>query len=276
MSGVGRHLIQIKTEAEIVKMRAAGLVVAETLEVLRAAVQPGITTRELDAIAEREIRSRGAIPSFKGYHGFPATICTSINDEIVHGIPGDRRLQDGDVVSLDCGAILDGWHGDSAITIVLGEAAPEIHTLVDTCESALWAGIATMRTGGRLRDIGVAIEDHVRAVGDYGIVREYGGHGIGTEMHQEPHVLNYRTRARGPRLQPGLVLAIEPMINHGSPATQLLDDGWTVKTVDGSLSAHFEHSVAITEAGPLVLTALDGGARQLAGLGASIAGPATR
>ncbi|MGH8775155.1 MAG: type I methionyl aminopeptidase [Jiangellaceae bacterium] len=273
-------MISLKSEAEVAKMRLAGLVVAEALAAVRAAVAPGVTLRELDAIASGEIRSRGAVPSFLDYlpgvgyvprgpgrNSFPATICASVNEEIVHGIPGDRRLRSGDVVSIDCGAILDGWHGDSAVTVPVGEVSDEASGLLRTCEDALWAGLAAMQPGGRLRDIGGAVEDHVRASGDYGIVAEYGGHGIGTEMHQDPHVLNYRTRVRGPRLVPGLALAIEPMINLGGPQTELLDDEWTVVTADGSLSAHFEHTVAVTSDGPWVLTALDGGASRLASLG---------
>lgn len=260
-------MIQIKSEADVVRMRAAGLVVAETLALVRAAVAPGVTPLDLNAIAEKEIRSRGAVPSFLGYHGFPATLCVSVNDEVVHGIPGDRPLSGGDLVSIDCGAILDGWHGDSAITVPVESATPEADALMRACEDSLWAGIAAMRVGGRLRDIGTAVERQVRAAGEYGIVEEFGGHGIGTEMHQDPHVLNYRTKVRGPKLVAGLVLAVEPMINLGGPETELLDDGWTIRTADGSLSAHFEHSIAITEDGPWVLTALDGGAARLAELG---------
>ena len=273
-------MIQLKSDAEVAKMRLAGVVVAEALAAVRAAVAPGVTLRELDAVAAEQIRSRGAVPSFPDYlpgvgyvtrgpgrNSFPATICASVNDEIVHGIPGDRRLRSGDVVSVDCGAILDGWHGDSAVTIPVGEVSDEAAQLLRVCEGALWAGIAAMQVAARLRDIGSAVEDHVRAHGDYGIVAEYGGHGIGTEMHQDPHVLNYHTRARGPKLVPGLVLAIEPMINLGRPETQLQDDEWTVTTADGSLSAHFEHTVAVTADGPWVLTALDGGASRLAALG---------
>jgi methionyl aminopeptidase len=266
-------VIQVKSEAEVVRMRAAGLVVAETLAAVRAAVAPGVTPRELNALAEAEIRSRGAVPSFLGYHGFPATLCVSVNDEIVHGIPGDRPLEAGDVVSIDCGAILDGWHGDSAVTVPVGAVRPEVAELVEACEGALWAGIAAMRDGGRLRDIGTAVERYVRATGPYGIVEEYGGHGIGTEMHQDPHVLNYRTKTRGPKLVSGMVLAVEPMINLGSADTVLLDDGWTVRTADGAWSAHFEHTIAVTASGPWVLTALDGGAARLTELG--VATPAT-
>jgi methionyl aminopeptidase len=273
-------MIQLKTEAEVAAMRLAGLVVAEALEAVRAAVAPGVTLLELDAVAEREIRARGAIPSFLHYlpgvgyvrpgpgrNSFPATICASVNDEIVHGIPSERRLVEGDVVSVDCGAILDGWHGDAAVTLPVGRVSEQAARLLGVCADALWAGIAALQAGRRLRDVGGAVEDHVRGQGDYGIVAEYGGHGIGTEMHQDPHVLNYRTRARGPRLVPGIVLAIEPMVNVGGPETVLQDDGWTVSTADGSLSAHFEHTVAVTENGPWVLTALDGGASQLTSLG---------
>jgi methionyl aminopeptidase len=249
-------LVQIKSTAEVAKMRAAGLVVAETLETVRGAVTPGVTPLDLNAIAEREIRSRGAEPSFLGYHGFPATLCISVNDEVVHGIPGDRTVVEGDIVSIDCGAIVNGWHGDAAITVGVGEIRADVERLLGACEESLWAGISAMRVGGRVRDIGTAVERSVRRSGDYGIVEDYGGHGIGTEMHQDPHVLNYRTRARGPKLVPGLVLAIEPMINMGSAETVLLDDEWTVKTADGSWSAHFEHTVAVTPDGPRVLTAL--------------------
>jgi methionyl aminopeptidase len=273
-------MIQLKTDVEVEKMRLAGLVVAEALAAVRAAVTPGVTLRHLDAVAEHEIRSRGAVPSFLDYlpgvgyvprgpgrNSFPATICASVNDEIVHGIPADRRLVSGDVVSVDCGAILDGWHGDAAVTLPVGEVSDEAARLLAVCEGSLWAGIAAMQVGKRLRDIGGAVEDHIRGAGDYGIVAEYGGHGIGTEMHQDPHVLNYRTRVRGPKLVPGLVLAIEPMINIGAPETKLLGDGWTVVTADGSLSAHFEHTVAVTASGPWVLTSLDGGASALSSLG---------
>jgi methionyl aminopeptidase len=260
-------MIQIKTEAEIVKMRAAGLVVGRTLEELRYAVRPGISTADLDLLAERLIRESGAVPSFKGYHGFPATICASVNDEIVHGIPnGSRLLHDGDVISIDCGAILDGWHGDSAITVGVGEIAPELERMLAVCEESMWRGIAAIRDGGRLSDIGHAVETYVRSQGGYGIVEEYVGHGIGTEMHQEPQVPNYGKPGRGPKLRPGLVLAIEPMINLGRRHTRLLDDDWTVVTLDGSPSAHFEHTVALTENGLQVLTAMDAGERRLAEL----------
>jgi methionyl aminopeptidase len=273
-------MIQLKTDVEVEKMRLAGLVVADALAAVRSAIGPGVTLRDLDAVAAQEIRSRGAVPSFLDYlpgvgyvprgpgrNSFPATICASVNDEIVHGIPDGRRLVSGDVVSVDCGAILDGWHGDAAVTLPVGEVSDEAARLLEVCEGSLWAGIAAMQVARRLRDIGAAIEDHVVEAGDFGIVAEYGGHGIGTEMHQDPHVLNYRTRVRGPKLVPGLVLAIEPMINIGSAETVMLDDGWTVATADGSLSAHFEHTVAVTTDGPWVLTAVDGGASRLTSLG---------
>ncbi len=260
-------MIQIKSEAEVAKMRKAGLVVGRTLEALREAVRPGITTADLDALAERLIRESGAVPSFKGYHGFPGSICASVNAEIVHGIPSATTvLRDGDVISIDCGAILDGWHGDSAVTVPVGSVSPEAERLMAVCEASMWHGIAAMVAGGRLSDIGHAVESYVRGQGSYGIVEEYVGHGIGTEMHQEPQVPNYGKRGRGTKLREGLVLAVEPMINLGERHTRLLADDWTVVTRDGSISAHFEHSVAITADGPVVLTALDAGAERLSEL----------
>ncbi|MEY2477522.1 MAG: methionyl aminopeptidase [Actinomycetota bacterium] len=261
-------MIQIKTEDEIALMREAGLVVGRTLEALRSAVAPGVSTAELDSIAEAQIRRAGAIPSFKGYQGFPATICASVNDQVVHGIPGPTVLREGDIVSIDCGAIVDGWHGDAAVTVGVGEVAPELQELMRVCEESMWRGFAAARLGGRLSDIGHAIEGYIASQGDYGIVQEYTGHGIGTEMHQPPHVPNFGRPGRGPRLEKGLVLAVEPMVNLGSRHTRLLDDGWTVVTADGARSAHFEHTFTLTEAGPWVLTALDGGAAKLAQLGA--------
>jgi len=261
------RVIQIKSDAEVAKMREAGLVVGSALELLRDAVAPGVSTADLDALAEKHIRGAGGLPSFKGYNGFPATICASVNDEIVHGIPGKRVLRDGDIISIDCGAIVDGWHGDAAITVPVGEVAPELHTLMRVCEEALWRGLAAARLGGRLTDISHAIESHLRAQGDYGIVEEYVGHGIGTELHQEPQVPNYGRPGRGPKLRKGLVLAVEPMVNLGSRLTRQLDDGWTVVTRDGTFAAHFEHTFTLTDAGPWVLTALDGGRSRLAALG---------
>ncbi|MQA78320.1 MAG: type I methionyl aminopeptidase [Streptosporangiales bacterium] len=267
-------MVEMKSEAEIAHMREAGLVVARTLRTVSAAVAPGVTTGELDEIAEESIRAAGAVPSFLGYQGFPACICTSVNDEVVHGIPSTERvLRDGDVVSIDCGAIIDGWHGDAAVTVAVGEVSGELQTLMETTETSLWRGLAVARPGGRLVDIGRAVEDTVRAAGTYGIPREYGGHGIGTAMHQEPFVANYATRRGGAsrRLEPGLVLAVEPMVTLGTHRSRVLDDEWTVVTRDGSYAAHFEHTVAVTERGPWVLTAFDGG-RQL--LGDAYGGPA--
>jgi methionyl aminopeptidase len=267
------RMIQIKSEAEVALMREAGLVVGRTLEALRAAAVPGVTTKQLDELAEASIRDAGAIPSFKGYQPhpavppFPGSICASVNDEIVHGIPGPRRLRDGDVISIDCGAILDGWHGDAAITVAVGDVADEVRELMRVCEESMWRGFAAARLGGRLSDIGHAVESYVRSQGTFGIVEEYGGHGIGTEMHQEPHVLNYGRPGRGPRLQKGLVLAVEPMLTLGARFTRELDDHWTVSTTDGKPAAHFEHTFTLTENGPWVLTALDGGRSRLGALG---------
>ena len=251
------RMIQIKTPHEIELMRGAGLVVAGAIAAVRAAIRPGVTTGELDAIAEDHIRSAGAVPSFLGYHGFTGSICASINDEIVHGIPHkDRALAAGDNISIDCGAILNGWHGDSAVTVTVGEPSAEDAALLDVTERSMWAGLARAVAGGRLTDISSAVEEVVRAESHpYGIVDHYGGHGIGTEMHQDPHVLNYGRPGRGPKLVPGLALAIEPMVTVGDPATVELEDGWTVVTKDGSRAAHFEHTVAITPEGPWVLTA---------------------
>jgi methionyl aminopeptidase len=257
-------MIELKTPDEIAKMRAAGLVVAEIHEVMREAVLAGTTPRDLDAIARKELAARDAKSNFLGYGGFPATVCVSVNDVIVHGIPDDQPFRDGDIVSVDFGADLGGWHGDAAVTIPVGDVPPEITQLLVDCEDSLWAGIAAMGAGRNLRDIGTAVEELVTSRGKYGIVEEYGGHGIGTAMHQDPHVLNYRTRIRGPKLVTGMCLAIEPMITMGSADTVTLADQWTVKTVDGSLAAHFEHSVALTEDGLLVLTAKDGGVARLA------------
>jgi methionyl aminopeptidase len=263
------RMIQIKTPQEIELMRGAGLVVARAIADVRAAVRPGVTTGELDAIAEDTIRSAGAIPSFLGYHGFTGSICASINDEVVHGIPDPQRtLAEGDNISIDCGAILHGWHGDSAVTVTVGPASAEDAALIAVTERSMWAGLARAVAGGRLTDISAAVEQVITAESHpYGIVDHYGGHGIGTEMHQDPHVLNYGRAGRGPRLVPGLALAIEPMVTVGDPATAELEDGWTVVTKDGSRAAHFEHTVAVTQEGPWVLTAEDGGVAGLAPFG---------
>lgn len=250
------RVIEIKSPEELARMRRAGLVVARTLRVLAEEVRPGVTTAELDAIAAREIHLAGAVPSFLGYFGYPATICTSVNEEIVHGIPSKkRRLEPGDIISIDCGAILEGWHGDAAISLGVGDIDPADQALIDDCRAALWRGIAKATAGHRLSDISHAVEQSVRASGPYGLIREYTGHGIGTAMHMEPAIPNYGPPGHGPRLQTGMALAIEPMITRGSRLSAELADGWTVVTADGSRAAHFEHTVAITPAGPWVLTA---------------------
>jgi methionyl aminopeptidase len=264
--------VEIKTPEQIDLMRRAGLVVGETLELLRGSVRAGMSTLELDQIAEDNIRSCGATPSFKGYHGFTGSICASVNDEVVHGIPGGRVIEDGDVVSIDCGAIVDGWHGDAALTVSVGDVPPEALELMRVTEEAMWRGLAAARLGGRVTDISHAIESYVRSQGSYGIIEEYVGHGIGSAMHQPPNVPNYGRPGRGPKLVEGLALAVEPMIVLGDPATHVLADDWTVKTDDGSLAAHFEHSFTLTQQGTWVLTALDGGEAKLAELGVPFGG----
>jgi methionyl aminopeptidase len=253
-----------KSPEELQTMAAAGRVVAALHEVLQEALRPGMTTAELDEIAEREVRSRGAVPSFKGYRGFPATLCTSVNAQIVHGIPSpDVVLREGDLVKIDAGAIVDGYHGDSAVTWVVGGerglptpgvVPDEVADLIDATRAGLWAGLCQAVAGNRLTDISAAVEAHALPSG-YGVVREYVGHGIGRALHEDPHVPNYGRAGRGPKLVPGLVLAIEPMFNLGTADTDVLDDEWTVVTADGAVSAHWEHTVAITEDGPWVLTA---------------------
>jgi len=264
--------IEIKTPGQFALMREAGLVVARMLHAAVAAVEPGISTAELDAIAEREMRAVGAQSSFKGYHGYPATICTSVNDQIVHGIPDpDVRLAFGDVLSIDAGAIVGGWHGDAAVTVPVGAVPEQVTALLQACELAMWHGLAAAVADQRLTDISHAVETSARAGGEYGIVREYTGHFIGSAMHMDPAVPNYGRPGRGPVLAEGMALAIEPMLVLGAPHTRLLDDGWTVVTADGSLAAHFEHTVAITADGPWVLTAEDGGGSGLARIGAGTA-----
>jgi methionyl aminopeptidase len=256
---------EIKTPAQLALMREAGLVVAAALSATVRAVEPGISTAELDAIAERVIREAGAVPSFKGYLGFPATICTSVNDEVVHGIPRPEvRLAAGDLISIDCGAIVGGWHGDAAVTVGVGPVSPAQSGLLETCERALWQGLSRAVAGGRLSDISAAVEAEASAPGEYGIVEDYVGHGIGSQMHMDPPVPNYGRPGRGPLLVEGMALAVEPMLVLGDPETRLLADDWTVVTEDGSRAAHFEHTVAITADGPWVLTAADGGASGLA------------
>jgi len=252
-----RQRIEIKTPGEIDAMRAAGLVVARALAEVSQIAADGVTTAELDECAADIIAEAGALPSFLGYHGFPAHICTSINSEVVHGIPGPSVLRDGDVVSVDCGAIIDGWHGDAAVTIAIGTVDPAIERLSEVTEGALWAGLAAARPNGRLSDIGHAVQTHVEAAGEFGIVEDYVGHGIGSSMHMDPPVPNYGRPGRGPRLVAGMALAVEPMVTLGAPMVHTLDDDWTVVTDDGSVAAHWEHTVAITDSGPWVLTALE-------------------
>ena len=252
-------MIIYKSPEEIERMRRAGRIVAQTIQRLTQAVRPGMTTADLDRMAEEAIRSEGAVPSFKGYRGFPASICTSVNEQVVHGIPGRRVLQWGDLLSLDVGAIWEGYHGDSAVSVFVGGEAPSdtAEKLVRITDEALEAGISQLRAGGRLSDVGHAVQQVVEGAG-FGVVREYVGHGIGRAMHEDPPIPNYGERGRGPKIRPGLVVAIEPMVNVGDWRTRLLGDQWTVVTVDGSLSAHFEHTIALTEDGPEVLTARTG------------------
>jgi methionyl aminopeptidase len=250
-------MVTRKSRKEIEKMRVAGRIVAEVLAPVEAELRPGVSTAHLDRLAERHIRSSGAVPSFKGYghrsNPFPASLCISLDDEVVHGIPGERTIREGQIVSVDAGAIYDGWHGDGARTFFVGQPSPEIADLVDTTRLAMMAGIAAAVPGATLEDISGAIED-VATPGGYGIVRQFVGHGIGPEMHEGPQVANYRTGVRGMKLVPGICLAIEPMLTLGSHEVVVKPDGWTVVTRDGSLAAHFEHSIAITDDGPEILT----------------------
>ena len=272
--------IEIKTPAQIDTMRAAGLVVGRTLELLRGEVRAGLTTGDLDGIARDHIRSLGATSNFLGYGahgpsgagGFPGVICTSVNDEIVHGIPGGRVLREGDIVSIDCGAIVDGWHGDAALTVAVGDVPDEVTALLEATEEAMWRGIAAASLGGRVSDISHAIETSISAAGDYGIVEGYTGHGIGSQMHQPPDVHNYGKPRRGAKLVRGMALAVEPMVTLGTSDSRTLADDWTVVTTDGSWAAHFEHTFTITDTGTWVLTALDGGRERLAALGVPYGG----
>jgi methionyl aminopeptidase len=267
--------IELKTPDQIAKMRDAGLVVARALDAMRTAVAPGVTTADLDAIARDVLREAGASSSFLGYHGYPAVICASVNERVVHGIPSAaEKLSEGDLISIDFGAIVDGWHGDSAISVPVGQVSAEVAALCATCEASMWDGLAVAASGARLTDISHAIETSIRRSGQYGIVAGYGGHGIGSEMHMAPHILNYGRPGKGPRLVPGMALAIEPMVTLGSRATRELDDGWTVVTTDGSWAAHWEHTVAILDDGPWVLTAEDGGRAELAERGVQLSGAA--
>jgi methionyl aminopeptidase len=278
----GRPAVEIKTVDQLRLMRRAGLVVARTLDAVVAEVRPGVTTRELDAVAATTIAAGGAQPSFLGYGadedrpGFPGVVCLSVDDEVVHGVPGERVLADGDLLSIDCGAVVDGWHGDAAVSVVVGDRTPpaDVAGLLATTRSALWHGLAALRAGGRVGDVAAAVEDVVRTTG-YGIVEDYVGHGIGTAMHMAPDVLHRRPpgplaglRSRGPRVVPGMVLAVEPMLTLGEPETHELDDGWTAVTDDGSWACHWEHTVAVTPTGLWVLTAHDGGEVMLSALDA--------
>jgi methionyl aminopeptidase len=265
--------IELKSVDQIKLMRAAGLVVAEGLAAMRDAAVPGASTEDLDRVGREVLARNGATSSFLGYGfpPFPGVICSSRNDVVVHGIPRpDDVLADGDLISIDYGAILDGWHGDAAVTVAVGASSAEARALSAACENSLWDGIAAAVVGGRLSDISHAVESSVRASGDYGIVTGYGGHGIGTEMHMDPHVLNYGKPGHGPELVPGMALAIEPMITLGTHRTKERSDEWTVVTADGSWAAHWEHTVAILEDGPWVLTAVDGGRAELADRGVKV------
>jgi methionyl aminopeptidase len=257
-------MVTLKTPEETAKMREAGRIVAEMLAACRGAVQPGVTTAELDRIAAEILKRHGATSNFKGYGvpvlpPFPGVICTSVNEQVVHGIPGKRRLKEGEILSIDAGAVVDGWHADAAITVPVGKVAPEATKLIAVTEEALRRAIATAQVGKRLGDVGAAVQDWVEGQG-YTVVRNYVGHGIGRAMHEEPQVPNYGVADRGRKIEEGLCIAIEPMVNIGGPQTRTLEDRWTVVTADGSLSAHFEHSLWCTAKGPIVLTAPEGSA----------------
>lgn len=247
--------IIIKSEREIAVMRQAARIVAAVLEILTKNIRPGLKTLELDIIAREEIKKRGAIPSFKGYRGYPANLCVSINDEVVHGIPGERTLKGGDIVSLDLGAIYKGFHGDAAVTVGVGEVSTSARKLMETTEGALMAGIKAARGGARLGDISAVIQEYAESRG-YSVVREYTGHGIGREMHEEPQIPSFGLPGTAPELKKGMTLALEPMVNIGDWRTRTDDDHWTVRTADGSLSAHFEHDIAITDGEAEVLTVI--------------------
>lgn len=276
MGWFARERVEVKTAEQMEAMRVAGLLVGRTHDLLRSELRAGMTTLDLDTLAEDFIRSHGGIPNFQLVPGYSHTLCTSVGDEIVHGIPGDRVLRDGDLISIDCGAEVDGWNGDAAVTLIVGDpdaADPNDVRLSEVTERSLWAGIAALRSGGRLYDVGAAVEDSIVADGvadgrRYGIVEDYVGHGIGTEMHMAPQVPNYRVQGRGPSTPVGTTIAIEPMVTWGLQDNHVLDDEWTVVTDDGSRAAHWEHSVAITERGLWVLTAIDGGEAELTARGA--------
>ena len=266
--------VEIKTPEQIDVMRAAGLVVGRTLELLSHSVRPGMTTLELDRIAEDSIRGAGATPSFLGYGrpAFPASICVSVDDEVVHGIPGGRVIEPGNIVSIDCGAIVDGWHGDAALTVAVGEVPDDATELMRVTEESMWRGIAAASLGGHVGDVSDGVETFVRENSSFGIVEEYTGHGIGSAMHQPPSVPNVGKPGKGVRLVEGLALAVEPMLTAGDPWTHVADDGWTVRSDDGSSAAHFEHTFTLTPTGTWVLTALDGGEARLRELGVPFGG----
>lgn len=274
----GRERIEYKTPEQVRIMRRAGLVVSDALAAVREAVRPGVTTDELDQVAVRVIRDAGAVSNFLGYHGFPRTVCASVNDEIVHGIPGPRELRAGDVLSIDCGAVVEGWHGDAAFSVVVPDAdgahvADEVDdALVRATEEALWVGICALQVGAPLSRVGEAIDDFVSNEhgGRWGLIEDYTGHGIGTAMHQPPEVLNYRASGRGPKVKAGLVVAVEPMLTVGPATSRVLADDWTVVTRDGARAAHFEHTVAVLEDGLHVLTDPDGGRARLAAAGVAM------
>jgi len=247
--------IVCKSPSELDKMRASGHIVRQVLDMVRSMVKPGVTTMDLERAAEKKIKELGAKPAFKGYYDYPCVLCTSVNQEIVHGIPSPKRmLKDGDIVSIDCGVVLDGYYGDAAITVPVGEKlAPEVQKLLEVTEASLYRGIAAARIGNTVGDVGAAVQELVEANG-FSVVREFVGHGIGTKLHEDPQVPNYGTRGHGARLREGMVIAIEPMVNAGTPGARVLDDKWTAVTEDGSFSAHFEHCVAVTEDGPVILT----------------------
>lgn len=274
MSMLRRERVELKTAEQIAVMRRSGMLLSQVHDMLQEAIRPGITTGELDARAETMIREHGATPNFLGYHGFPASLCISVNDVVVHGIPGDQVLEQGDVVSIDAGLIIEGWHSDAARTHIVGAPRRQAdEDLVRITREALWAGIAALATADRVGDIGAAIEDFVKAAAGDALshLEDFGGHGIGSAMHQPPDVMNYRTRSRGPKVRPGMCLAIEPMLIQGPGDWQLEDDDWTVRATGGGRAAHWEHSVAVTEHGILVLTAADGGREELAARGVTTA-----
>ena len=248
-------MIILKSSDELASMKQAGNLVAKTIATMKDAIRPGITTGELDKLAEDVIRNHGGIPAFKGYHGFPASICSSVNEQVVHGIPGIRKLDCGDIISIDIGTIVDGFYGDAAVTLPVGDISDEAKRLLAVTEGSLMAGIDKALAGNRLSDISNAVQMYVEGEG-FSVVRDYVGHGIGRSMHEDPQIPNYGQPGRGPRLEPGMVLAIEPMVNVGSYRVETLEDNWTVVTADRSLSAHFEHTVAVTENGPVILTCL--------------------